>query len=90
MRIRGGAGRERDGNIASLFYLFMRSLIASRICPDQGSKPQPWHIGMMLQWTELAGQTAYGDTDCSLVWPTGGTGRMYPSRVEHQLDLWIG
>ena len=43
-----GRGGERERNINLLFQLFMYSLVVSSMCPDQGSKPQPWHIGMTL------------------------------------------
>ena len=39
---------EREREIDLLFYLFMRSLIASYMCPDQGLNLQLWWIGMML------------------------------------------
>ena len=49
-------GGEREKNTDLLFHLFMHSLVDSYMCPDQGSNPQPWYIGTMLQPTELSGQ----------------------------------
>ena len=40
--------RERVRNIHLLFHLFMHSLIASCMCPDWRSNPQPWLIGTTL------------------------------------------
>ena len=39
--------REKEGDI-DLFYLPMHSLVESCMCPDWGSNPQPWYVGMML------------------------------------------
>ena len=39
-----------------LFHLFMHSLVASCMCPDQWSNPQTWCIRMTLYTTELARQ----------------------------------
>ena len=47
-------GRERNNDL--LFHLFMHSLVASCICPDQGSNLQPWCIGTTLQPNELPSQ----------------------------------
>ena len=47
--------RERDINL--LFHLLVHSLGASSVCYDQGSNPQPWHIGTTLQQT---GQPSQG------------------------------
>ena len=41
---KGEGRRERD----LLFLLFMQSLVDSLMCPDRGSNPQPWRIGMTL------------------------------------------
>ena len=43
---------EKERNTDLLFYLFMYSLVDSCLCPEQGSNPQPWCIGMMLQPAE--------------------------------------
>ena len=51
--------RERETLICCSMYLFMHSLAVSCMCPDQGSNPQPWCIGMMLHPTELPGQGSY-------------------------------
>ena len=49
-----GGKKERERNVNSLFYLlFMHSLVALCIYPDQGLNLQPWHIRTMLQATEL-------------------------------------
>ena len=42
--IERGRGRSSD----LLFPLFLSSLFASCKCLDQGSRPHPWYIGMML------------------------------------------
>ena len=39
---------EVEGERDLLFHLFMHSLVDSCLCPDQGSNPQPWCIGMIL------------------------------------------
>ena len=48
MREREGEGREKGGeserNINLLFHLFLHSLVASFMCPDQGWNPQCWCI----------------------------------------------
>ena len=38
--------RERQTDVNLLFHLFMLSLVASPICPDQRLNLQPWYIGM--------------------------------------------
>ena len=38
----------RDRDIDLLPHLFMHSVAATCMCPDQGSNQEPWHIGMML------------------------------------------
>ena len=48
--------REKEENIDQFLHLFMHSLVASYMCPDQTLKPQPWHIGRTLLPTELPGQ----------------------------------
>ena len=35
--------REGEGDIGFLFHLFIHSLVASFMCPEGGSNPQPWH-----------------------------------------------
>ena len=47
---------DRERNIDLLFPLFMHSLVDFCTCPDRGSNPQPWCIGLMLQPSELPGQ----------------------------------
>ena len=39
-----------------LSHSLMHSLVASCMCPDWGTNPQPWHICTMLLPTELRGQ----------------------------------
>ena len=39
---------ERERNVDLLFHLLIHSLVASCMCPDQGSNLQPWPIGVML------------------------------------------
>ena len=46
------AGGKR--NIDLLFHLFMHSLVASCMCPDQGSNLQLWHVG--AKPAKLSGQ----------------------------------
>ena len=48
----GERGEGRD----LLFHLVMHSLVASRMCPDWGWNPPPWHIKITLQPTDLHGQ----------------------------------
>lgn len=39
-----------------LFHLLVHSLVDSCMFTDWGSNLQPWHIGVMLQPTELSSQ----------------------------------
>lgn len=39
-----------------MFRLGRHSLVDSYLCPDLGSNPQPWRIGMTLQPAELPSQ----------------------------------
>ena len=39
---------ETDNNIVLSLPLIMDSLADSRMCPDRGSNPQPWCMGMMF------------------------------------------
>ena len=48
--------RERERNSNLLFHLFMPSLVASCSCPDWRLNPHLWHMGMILQPTDLPGQ----------------------------------
>ena len=50
--------RERERDVNLLFHLFMHSLVASCMCPDQGSNPQPWSMWMTLYPSELPSQGA--------------------------------
>ena len=52
-----------------LFHPFMRSVVDSCMCPDQGSNLQPWRIGMVLQPTELTGQGLVCFLCFPSVWP---------------------
>ena len=50
---------ERERDIDLSFYLFIHSLVASFLCLDLGSNPQPWSIEMTLSnWTTQPGQRA--------------------------------
>ena len=55
-REKGGREREGERNNDLFFHLFTTHLLVdSSMCPDRGSNPQPWHVGMMLQLTEPPG-----------------------------------
>ena len=45
---------KREGNIDLLFHLFMHSPVASCMCSDWGSNPQPWFIGTTSQLSHPA------------------------------------
>ena len=51
-------GRERTLDLLS--HLFMHSLVDSRVCPEQGSNPRPWHIeatgNALTNWATQPGQ----------------------------------
>ena len=40
--------REKEKDINSLLHLFIHSLVASCMCPDQGWNLQPWRIRTTL------------------------------------------
>ena len=48
--------RDRERNVDLLFHFFMHSLVASCICLDPRSNPQPWCNRTTVQPTELSGQ----------------------------------
>ena len=48
--------REREGGMDLLFHFFMHKLVASCTCPDWRPNLQPWHMGTILQPTELPSQ----------------------------------
>lgn len=43
-----GTEKYRERKMDLLFHLSIHSLVDSCLCPDWGSKPQPWCIGMVL------------------------------------------
>ena len=59
----------------------MYSLVASSVCPSQGSNVQPWRIRTMLQPTKLPGQSQGSILKCVRAWELGQFSTNFPSSL---------
>ena len=50
---------KREQDIDLLFHLIIHSLVDSCMCPDLGSNPQPWHVGVALKPINLPSQGSH-------------------------------